>query len=76
MLLLLNVAPIFVSSILRKYVIAYSIGKIDRLVPFDAVSVKNALDESIIIQRDLLEGFSTLSNSDREPVINFIKSIG
>ncbi len=76
MLLLLNVAPIFVSSILRKYVIAYSIGKIDRLVPFDANSVRNALDESIIIQRELLEGFSTLSNSDKEPVINFIKSIG
>lgn len=76
MLLLLNIAPIFVSSILRKYVEAYSIGKIDHLVPFDANSVRNALDESIIIQRELLEGFSTLSNSDREPVINFIKSIG
>ena len=75
-LLLLNVAPIFISSILRKYVEAYSIGKIDHLVPFDANSVRNALDESIIIQRELLEGFSTLSNSDREPVINFIKSIG
>jgi len=76
MLLLLNVAPIFVSSILRKYVEAYSIGKIDHLIPFDANSVRNALDEAIIIQRELLEGFSTLSNSDREPVINFIKSIG
>lgn len=76
MLLLLNVAPIFVSSILRKYVKAYSIGKIDHLIPFDANSVRNALDESIIIQRELLEGFSTLSNSDREPIINFIKSIG
>ena len=74
-LLLLNVAPIFVSSILRKYVEAYSIGKIEHLVPFDATSVKNALDEAIIIQRELLEGFITLSNADREPVINFLKSI-
>jgi hypothetical protein len=76
MLLLLNVAPIFVSSILRKYVEAYSIGKIDHLVPFDANTVKNALDESIIIQRELLEGFATLENADKEPVINFLKSIG
>ena len=76
MLLLLNVAPIFVSSILRKYVEAYSIGKIDHLVPFDANSVKNALDESIIIQRELLEGFYTLANVDKEPIINFLKSIG
>ncbi len=74
-LLLLNVAPIFVSSILKKYVEAYSIGKIEHLVPFDATSVKNALDEAIIIQRELLEGFVTLSNVDREPVINFLKSI-
>ena len=52
MLLLLNVAPIFISSILRKYVEAYSIGKIDHLIPFDANSVRDALDESIIIQRE------------------------
>ncbi len=75
-LLLLNVAPIFVSSILRKYVVAYSFGKIDHLVPFDANTIRNALDESIIIQRELLEGFATLSNTDREPVINFLKSVG
>src|SRR5260370_36920393 len=75
-LLLLNVAPIFVSSILRKYVEAYSFGKIDHLVPFDANTVRNALDESIIIQRELLEWFTTLSNADREPVINFLKSVG
>jgi hypothetical protein len=76
MLLLLNVAPIFVSSILRKYVEAYSIGKIDHLIPFDANSVRDALDEAIIIQRELLEGFASLANSDREPVINFLKSVG
>jgi len=76
MLLLLNVAPIFVSSILRKYVEAYSIGKIDHLIPFDTNSVRDALDEAIIIQRELLEGFASLANSDREPVINFLKSVG
>jgi len=76
MLILLNIAPIFISSILRKYVEAYSIGKIDHLIPFDANSVKNALDESIIIQRELLEGFASLVNSDKEPIINFLKSVG
>jgi len=76
MLILLNVAPIFISSILRKYVEAYSIGKIDHLIPFDANSVKDALDESIIIQRELLEGFASLANSDKEPIINFLKSVG
>jgi len=75
-LILLNVAPIFISSLLRKYVEAYSIGKIDHLIPFDANSVKDALDESIIIQRELLEGFASLANSDKEPIINFLKSLG
>jgi len=75
-LILLNVAPIFISSILRKYVEAYSIGKIAHLIPFDANSVKDALDESIIIQRELLEGFASLANSDKEPIINFLKSLG
>jgi len=76
MLILLNVAPIFISSILRKYVEAYSIGKIDHLIPFDANSVRDALDESIIIQRELLEGFASLTNLDKEPIINFLKSVG
>jgi hypothetical protein len=76
MLILLNVAPIFISSILKKYVEAYSNGKIDHLIPFDSNSVRDALDEAIIIQRELLEGFSSLANSDREPIINFLKSVG
>ena len=33
-------------------------------------------NESIIIQRELLEGFASLANSDKEPIINFLKSVG
>jgi len=73
---LLDVAPNFVSSLLRRYVESYSEGKIDKLVPFDSDSVKRTLDESLMIQRELLEGFSSLSNTDREPIINFLKRVG
>jgi hypothetical protein len=73
---LLDVAPNFVSSLLRRYVESYSEGKIDKLVPFDSDSVKRALDESLMIQRELLEGFSSLSNTDKEPIINFLKRVG
>lgn len=76
MLTLLNVAPIFISSLLRKYVEAYSVGTIDKLIPFDSENVKKALDETVMIQRELLEGFVALSNTDREPVISFLKRIG
>ncbi|VVC05217.1 Uncharacterised protein [uncultured archaeon] len=75
-LTLLNVAPNFVSSLLRKYIESYSEGKIDKLVPFDSDAVKKTLDESLMIYRELLEGFSSLSSMDREPIINFLKKVG
>ncbi|MDE1764339.1 MAG: hypothetical protein KGH88_08880 [Thaumarchaeota archaeon] len=74
-LILLDVAPNFVSSLLRRYVESYSEGKIDRLVPFESDMVKKTLDESLIIQRELLEGFSSLSSTDREPIISFLRKV-
>ena len=75
-LTLLDVAPSFIFSLLKKYIEAYGNGKVDKLIPFDADKMKNVLDESIKIQREFLEGFSTLGNSDKETVINFLKRIG
>ena len=74
-LTLLDVAPSFVSLLLRKYVEAFGLGKIDRLIPFDTDNMKNVVDDSIRIQREFLEGFSRLGNSDKEAVMNFFKKI-
>ncbi len=74
-LTLLDVAPNFVSSLLRRYVESYSEGKISQLVPFDSDRVKKALDEALMIQRELLEGFSSLSNMDKEPIMSFLKKV-
>ncbi|MGI0046628.1 MAG: hypothetical protein ACREBB_05510 [Nitrosotalea sp.] len=74
-LTLLGVAPNFVSSLLRRYVESYSKGKINQLVPFDSDSVKKTLDEAFMIQRELLEGFSSLSDTDKEPIISFLKKV-
>ena len=73
---LLGIAPNFVSSILRRYVESYSEGKIDKLVPFNTEHIKKALDDVLHVQRELLEGFSSLSNPDKEPIINFLKKVG
>ncbi|TLX85344.1 MAG: hypothetical protein E6K98_00285 [Thaumarchaeota archaeon] len=75
-LTLLDVAPNFVSSLLKKYVESYSEGKITHLIPFDMDSVKKAFDETLMVQKELLEGFSSLSNVDREPIISFLKRVG
>jgi len=74
-LTLLGVSPNFVSYLLRKYVEAYSQGIIEKLIPFESELVKKALDESLIIQRELLEGFSSLSSEEREPILSFLKKV-
>ena len=74
-LTLLGVSPNFVSYLLRKYVEAYSEGIIEKLIPFESELVKKALDESLIIQRELLEGFSSLSSEEREPILSFLKKV-
>lgn len=75
-LTLLEVAPNFVSSLLRRYVESYSEGRIEKLIPFDSDGVKKSLDESLTIHRELLEGFSSLSSNEREPILNFLKKVG
>src|SRR5579863_3697838 len=66
---LLEIAPNFILLILRRYVESYGDGKIDKLVPFNTEHIKKAFDDTLNAQRELLEGFSSLSNHDREPII-------
>jgi len=75
-ILLLDVAPNFIALLLRRYVESYSEGKIDKLVPFNSESVKKAFDCTLHVQRELLEGFLSLSNPDKESIINFLKKVG
>lgn len=72
---LLDVAPNFVSLLLRKYVESYSEGKIDKLLPFDIEQIKNTFDDTLRVQRELIEGFSSLSNLDKEPIMSFLKKV-
>jgi hypothetical protein len=73
-LTLLNVAPNFVFVLLRKYVEAYVDKKLEKLTPFNSNRLKYALDESLSTYVELLEGFSALTSSERESVINFFQS--
>ena len=73
-LTLLNIAPNFVFALLKKYVEAYVDRKIDRLIPFNSNRLRNALDGTMAIYGELLEGFFTLTSSEREVVINFFRS--
>lgn len=72
---LLDIAPSFISLVLRRYVESYSEGKIEKLVPFTIEHIKKTFDEILHVQRELLVGFSSLSNPDKEPVIDFFKKL-
>jgi hypothetical protein len=74
-LMLLKVAPSFVFSLLEKYIEAYGNGKVSKLVPFDINSLKNSLDKVVTIHKELLEGFSTLTDTDKKTVIEFLKNV-
>ena len=73
-LTLLNIAPNFVFTLLRKYTEAYANEEIDKLIPFDSNRLKYALNGTMSIYAEILEGFSTLTSSDRDAVINFFRS--
>ena len=73
---LLDVAPNFVLTLLRKYVESFSTGKIDKLVPLNSEYIKRAFDDTLHVQRELLEGFSSLSTPDKEPIMSFLKKVG
>jgi hypothetical protein len=55
---------------------SYSEGKIDKLAPLNSESIKKAFDDMLHVQTELLEGYSSLSNPDKEPIMNFLKKVG
>ena len=72
-LTLLNIMPNFVFALLKKYMEAYVDGRMDKLIPFNSDRLRYALDGTMAIYAELLEGFSTLTSSDRESVSNFFR---
>ncbi len=71
---LTKIAPQFTFSLFKKYVMAYCEGKL-KLLPFKFQNLKNISDESLIIQKEFLEGFMNLSKSDREKTVNLLDRI-
>ena len=73
-LTLLNIAPNFVFTLLKKYIESHVNGEIDKIIPFNSNRLRNTLNGTMAIYGELLEGFSTLTSSDRESIINFFRS--
>lgn len=72
---LAQVAPKFTFSLFEKYVKAYCKGKIEKLTPFDIQKLKKISDNSLIIQKELLEASMKSSTQDKKTTLSFLKSI-
>lgn len=70
-----EVSPRFVYSLFEKYAKAYCNGRIDTLIPFSLVNMKKAVDDSISIQAEMLDGFTKLTRPEREKALGFLKSL-
>ncbi len=71
---LLETSPNFTYSIFQKYVKAFCDNKIN-LLPFDLSKLKDVSDESLMIQKEILEAFLKLSKQDKEEAIRFLNEI-
>jgi hypothetical protein len=73
--ILSNSSPNFTYSIFQKYVKAFCDDKIKELLPFDFSKLQNLSDESLIIQKEILEAFLKLSKQEKEDAIRFLNEI-
>ncbi len=72
---LAKIAPRFTYSLFEKYSKAYCQEKITELLPFSISNLKKITDDSLGIQIELIEAISKVSNSEKEKINQFLKSI-
>jgi hypothetical protein len=72
---LLKTSPNFTNSIFEKYVKAFCDNKIEELLPLDLPKLKVVHDESLMIQKEILEAFLKLSKQDKEDMVMILNDI-
>ena len=72
---LVKTSPNFTYSIFQKYVKAFCDKKIKDLLPFDLSKLREISDESLGIQKEILEAFLKLSKQEKEDAIRFLNEI-
>lgn len=70
-----HIAPRFAFSLFEKYVKAFCHGELKDLLPLNQENMRKISDESIIVQKELLEGFSHVSVSERQKTVKFLEDI-
>lgn len=71
-----KIAPKFTYSLFEKYVKAFCEGKLKNLLPFSFENLKSISDDSLEIQKEIIEAFSKMSKTDKDKTMNLLKKIG
>ena len=72
---LIRSSPNFTHSIFQKYVKQFCEDKISKLLPFDLSKLSKSSDESLIIQKEILDAFLKFSKQEKDEALKFLNKI-
>lgn len=75
LLLLIDIAPSFISKIINEYIYAYTAGLIQSITPIDMKKFQNAISNKISIERELLEAFANSQPEEQRVIRNFFNVV-
>jgi hypothetical protein len=76
LLLLIKKAPGLAFKIVNEYIHAYSSGLIDNIAPLNIEKLRGIISKQASIEKELIEAFIRMENSQREVVERFFCEIG
>jgi hypothetical protein len=75
LLLLVDIAPSFMSKIINEYIYAYTTGLIQSITPIDMKKFRNAVSNKISVERELLEAFANSHPEEQVVIRNFFNVV-
>lgn len=72
---MIRFAPRFTYGLIETYVRAYCEGRLKDLIPFTVENLKIAVDDSVSIHKEFLDGFLRLPKNEREKTMEFLEKI-
>lgn len=75
LLLLMDIAPAFISKIINEYIYAYTTGVIQNITPINIKKVRDVISNKILVEREILEAFINSDPVEQEVVRNFFEVV-
>lgn len=72
-LLLMNIAPFFISKIINEYIHSYSTGVVDSVIPINVKNFNAVVSEHIKVEKQLLNAFVDSNRNQQALIMDFMK---